>query len=443
MENIKKIFEKNISQKEIKIKGWVEQRKDINKNLFLLLITDGSFFKKVSAICEEKYLKDSFKDFSNVKNGDAVKISGYIKNKNSDEIKIIVLKANILGKTSNNYILNNEKVPINILRKYPHFRMRSNIFKAITQFRSYISYEVYNFYNKMGFNNIQLPIITNYNDINSFSMNFYGEEKRLITDSKYHLKTFTKSFEKVFSFGPVFNKKNNGLSEYWEINCEMSFIDYDELLESIELFMKYICAKILENCKELLLFFENNFDNNLIKKIELIKDINTFFLKKNYKDCINFLNEEINCSNVIVNPKYKKSKFENDNLIVKGKFEMGDNIELDTLKYLSQEFGNKPFFFMKNNIKKELCKNEDESNELNSVELVFPNLSEVIVGSLKNDELHDNAKNLDWYYETINEGYAPQGGYKIHFEKLLCFLSGIKDIRDVIPYYRTNKDCYA
>jgi len=442
----------------IKVGCWVESKKDN-----YLILRDGSCFQTLNAILQEKNFKDKqeYTLLNEITRGCSVLLKGNIIKSpiKAQQYEFHITSGKILGKIDKD-ISNNEQ----------HVRMRTKTFQGIGLIRNTLQYEVHNFFNKLGFLNVSTPILTTVDcecsgetfNVIKKSHNFFHKNVYLTVSGQLHLEAFVHGFHSVYSFGPTFRaengKSNRHLSEFWMIESEMSFIDFSDLMGNMEMFLKYLCSKLLKKHRDILEYFEANYEKGLIKKLEWISKIENKFLRKSYDDCLKFLWSEINCGNIVIGKENRR--LENGVLVLSKKPEygeyFGDEYGLILEKYLIEEFGNKPFFMthFPKKIKPFYMKNDDSNLSLvEGCDLLVPGIGELMGGSMREEDylklkykMEENGikdDELEWYAELRKNGTIPHGGYGVGFERLICFVTGIKNIKDVIPFYRVEGSCFG
>jgi len=442
----------------IKVGCWVESKKDN-----YLILRDGSCFQTLNAILQEKNFKDKqeYTLLNEITRGCSVLLKGNIIKSpiKAQQYEFHITSGKILGKMDKD-ISNNEQ----------HVRMRTKTFQGIGLIRNTLQYEVHNFFNKLGFLNVSTPILTTVDcecsgetfNVIKKSHNFFHKNVYLTVSGQLHLEAFAHGFHSVYSFGPTFRaengKSNRHLSEFWMIESEMSFIDFSDLMGNMEMFLKYLCSKLLKKHKDILEYFEANYEKGLIKKLEWISKIENKFLRKSYDDCLKFLWSEINCGNIVIGKENRR--LENGVLVLSKKPEygeyFGDEYGLILEKYLIEEFGNKPFFMthFPKKFKPFYMKNDDLTPSLvEGCDLLVPGIGELMGGSMREEDylklkykMEENGikdDELEWYAELRKNGTIPHGGYGVGFERLICFVTGIKNIKDVIPFYRVEGSCFG
>ena len=455
---INELMNKNNEIVDVKLTGWIDSKRE-NELILNIVIRDGSCFNYLNCICEEKNFKnkDEFNLLKNIEIGSSVLLKGIIKNEFS------IISGKIFGKMDKKIHRN-----IDFLRDNQHLRMRNKTFQGIGIIRNTLQFEIHNFFNKLGFLNLTSPILTTTDCENlgeTFNVlkngnNFFDKRTNLTVSAQLHLEALVHSFHKVYNFGPTFRAESGNsekhLSEFWMVEPEIGFILFSELMENMEIFLKYICAKLLKRHRDILEYFDVNYENGLLNKLEWVGNVENKFLRKSYDDCLKFLWNEIECGNIIIGRENRRVG--NGVLILEKRPEygeyFGDEYGLILERYLIEEFGNKPFF-MTNFPKKfkPFYMKSDNSNPdiVQACDLLVPGIGELMGGSMREDnyeklktKIDENGiKDLDWYLELRKNGSIPHGGYGVGFERLMCYVTGMRSVKDVIPFYRVEGSCFA
>lgn len=463
----------------IEVKGWIENKRVQNKEkLFFITLRDGSSLLLLQIICNkdnQNIDKDSFHLFKNIlKRGDSVSIFGKIIESpaKGQDIELSFESGKLIGKCNISYPLSKARLPIETLRDYPHLRMRTKTFQAIFTIRNSLSYATHKFFQENKFKYINTPIISS-NDCEgageTFNVSnmlgnttFFKNKANLTVSGQIHLEPFACSIGNVYTFGPTFRAENSNttrhLAEFWMLEPELCFINFENLIDNMDNYFKYCLNYILENNNEELKFFDRFFQLGILSYLESISKLQ--FKRVTYDECIKILKE--------------KTDF---------KIEWGDDLGSEMEKFLVEELGNNPIFvinypkklksFYMKSIKelpedkikdKESDSNETDNSEpkneklplkekVEAVDMLVPKIGELMGGSMREDiyeVLIENMKSknvkeegLEWYTDLRRYGTVPHGGYGVGFERLIQFVTGIKNIRDVIPYPRYPGHCFA
>jgi len=462
--------EKNIVNNDITLYGWIEFNKANGDNFFFLVMRDGSSFKTIHAVFDNKKFRDQdlFQKLMKINKESSISVTGRIAQSpgKGKDVELMAIDAFIFSEADDNYQISKNKSSLELTRNYQHIRGKTRTFQALGILRNNCYFETQNFYNKLGFINIACPILTTNKLIDeSFSVSAFNgvtfkKNVHLISTGQLHLESFANCFEKVYSFGPVMRaeKSDTGrhLAEFWMIEPEMSFVDLSDLMNNMELYLKYICNKILEKNKDVLEYFDSLNEDGLLARIEKISKIGDPFVRKRYDECLKFLEKEVECKNVVLDNTCETKRISNGILILNKIPKFGDELVIDVLKYLADEFGGKPFFithYPKNLRHFSVKESEDDKITGETIDLIFPGIGELMSGAMREDNFNklknrivEKGNLLDewqWYLDLRKNGSVPHGGYSIGFERLLMALTGIKNIKDVVNFFRVNGYCFA
>lgn len=456
----------------IKVGGWIEFKRASNEKFYFLVLRDGSCFKNLQCVCDFKnfHSKEAFDKLNSINRGSGVKLEGTIVKSpaKGQQFELVVKDAEIYGNIDETYPLQKARLPLDVLRQYPHLRLRTRTFQALTILRNSLQFEVHQFYNKLGFMHIATPLITS-NDcegagetfnVDKNGKKFFGRDVHLTVSGQLHVETFSGGFEKVYTFGPTFRAENSNtsrhLAEFWMIEPELSFINFGDLQENMELFLKYICLKMLQKHEDIIDFFDTFYEKGLKARLQVYANPKEQFLRKKYEDCLKFLWAEIDCGNVVVDDGKETRRLDNGVLVLGKRPEFGDDFGSEIEKYLVEEFGNKPFFIthFPKELKSFYMRTDRENEQLmEATDLLVPQVGELMGGSMREEDLGRleqvmedkgvSKDGLEWYMDMRRYGSVPHGGYGIGFERLICFMTGMKNIKDVIPFYRAPNNCFA
>ncbi|WOX79335.1 asparagine--tRNA ligase [Candidatus Shikimatogenerans bostrichidophilus] len=419
--------------KKIWIKGWV---KYFRNNLFLD-INDGSTINNIQIVLKKK--------IKNINIGITLKVFGklILFNNNIEIIPLYIKKyGNIDKKFFNNSILQNKFHNLHKLRKQKYLRFRTKIFSTIMRIRHNLSILTHNYFNKKNFYYIHTPIIT-YNDTEGvgnmfkvttldihnkyYKKDFFGDKANLTVSGQLEAESAMLGLRKVYTFGPVFRAENSNtnkhLSEFWMIEPEIMFYNLKKIIKLSENFIKYLIKKILKNCKEELLFLENYNNKKIIKYLKNI--YKNKFIKISYNKIIKILNK-IN------------------------KISWGDDINSNNEKILFKKIFKKKIPLIIYNwpktIKPFYMRINKDNLTTKSFDILFPYIGEIIGGSereysykklLKSiKEKKINIKKINWYLNIRKLGNIQHSGFGVGFDRLVQLITGMKNIRDVIPYPR-------
>ena len=448
---------KNYSDKEVCIEGWVRTVRD-SKTFGFIELNDGSFFKNVQIVISDKL--DNFKDLVKLTISSSIKVSGtLVVTENSKQpFEIQATNIEVLNLSDVDYPLQKKRHTFEYLRTVAHLRPRTNTFNAIFRIRSVAAFAIHEYFQNNGYVYVHTPIITcadcegsaemfklttmdlekplpkNEDGSTDFSNDLFGKEAYITGSGQLHGETFAASFGKIYTFGPTLRSENSNTkthaNEFWMIEPEISFCDLEELMDIEEDCLKYIVEKVLERCPEEINFCDQFIEKGLKEKLN--KLLNSSFVRIDHKDVIDILKKAD-----------RKWEFEPD---------YGEDLAKEHEKYITEYF-NGPVF-VKNwpkDIKSYYMKLNPDGKTVAAVDLEVPGAGEIMGGSQREENYETliklmNEKNIKtdplyWYLDLRRYGSNVHSGFGLGFERLLMYLTGMENIRDVIPFPRTPKNC--
>lgn len=440
----------------VNISGWVRTIRS-SKSFGFIEINDGTFFKSVQVVFDE-----SLPNFSHIEKlgvGSSLNISGVLiptpQNKQPFEIKASSIS--IEGSSPSDYPLQKKRHSLEYLRTIAHLRPRSNMFSAVFRVRSLIAFSIHQFFNERNFVYVHTPIITGSdcegagemfrvttldlintpkNDDGSvdFSKDFFAKEANLTVSGQLSGEAFAMAFKNIYTFGPTFRAENSNTSrhaaEFWMIEPEIAFADLNDNMQLAEDLLKYIINYVIKNAPEELEFFNNFVDNTLIERLNNITSSD--FAKVSYTEAIELL-------------KNSGNKFDFP-------VEWGVDLQTEHERFLTEQIFKKPVFVTDypKDIKAFYMKLNPDSKTVAAMDLLVPGIGEIIGGSQREDDLEilkSRIKEMGlseedywWYLELRKFGSAKHSGFGLGFERCVMYLTGMTNIRDVIPFPRTPKN---
>lgn len=438
--------EEKANLKTVDLSGWVRTNRD-NGAVGFVEFNDGTYFKNVQLV----YVKEC-KDYnclSTLKTGSAVRVIGNVKltPENKQPFEIEVLEAKLLGDVDDDYPLQKKRHSFEFLRDIAHLRPRANTFQAIYRVRSVLSYAIHEFFQERGFIYVHTPIITA-NDCegagNVFDViahdsknpeDFYGKKVNLTVSGQLHVEPFALAFRDVYTFGPTFRAEHSNTtrhaSEFWMIEPEMAFCDLNDDMEVIEDCIKYVINYVMEACPEEMNFFYTMIDTNLKDRLQHV--VNSDFKKMTYTEGVEILQKAVQNGH----------KFEVSDI------QWGMDLQSEHERYLTEEIAKAPLFLTNfpKEIKSFYMKQNDDGKTVAATDLLVPGIGE-LVGASQREERYDVLKarmdelgitsGLDWYLDTRKYGGCVHSGFGIGFDRLLMYITGMQNIRDVQPFPRTS-----
>ena len=450
---IKKLNEsyKDYIGKEIEINGWVKNNRNSN-NVGFIDFNDGTGFKGVQLVYSNE-LKD-FDFISKIRVGSALNVKGKVcASQGKQDFEIQVISINQEGDGGEDYPIQPKRHSREFLRENAYLRPRTNLFTAVFRVRSLAAAAVHEYFQKNGFIYFHAPIITASDaegagemfqvttlDLDKikgevdYSKDFFGKKAGLTVSGQLEAETFAMAFSKVYTFGPTFRAENSNttthLAEFWMIEPEMAFCDLNGDMDVMEDMLKYVINYVLSNAKDEMSFLDSFVEKGLIEK--LTKLVNSEFVRITHAEVIDIL---------------QKAE-------VKWQFEpkQGEDIAKEHEKYITEYF-NGPVFITNwpKDIKAFYMKQNDDGKTVAAVDLEVPGVGELMGGSQREEnydklvnrmkELGMDEESMAWYLNLRKYGTCTHSGFGMGFERLVMYLTGVENIRDVIPYYRTPNNC--
>ena len=459
MEIIKNLFSNidNYNNKEITVEGWVRTVRD-SKTFGFIELNDGSFFKNIQIVFDDAL--ENFTDICKLPISSSIKVTGtFIKTDGAKQpFEIKAKEINIEYLADLDYPLQKKRHTFEYLRTISHLRPRTNTFNAVFRVRSVLSYAIHKFFQERGFVYVHTPIITSSDcegagemfNINTFDLNnvpkkedgsidyskdFFGKPAHLTVSGQLNVETFAFAFRNVYTFGPTFRSENSNTvkhaSEFWMIEPEICFADLKDDMDLAEDMIKYIIKYVMENCPEEMNFFNSFIDKGLFDKLNNV--INSDFVRISYTDAI------------------KELEKNNDNFDFP--VHWGSDLQTEHERYLCENIFKKPVFVTDypTEIKAFYMKQNPDGKTVAAADLLVPGIGEIIGGSQREDNLEvlqDKIKKLGmkekdywWYLDLRKYGSVRHAGFGLGFERMMMYLTGMQNIRDVIPFSRTPKNC--
>jgi asparaginyl-tRNA synthetase len=450
-------FKESFIDKEVEVEGWIKTKRS-SKKLGFIELNDGTFFKNLQVIYEENI--NDFDQIEKLPIYTAIKVIGrVVETPNAKQpFEIRAQEISVLAPSDNDYPIQKKKHSLEYLRTLQHLRPRTNTFNAVFRVRSLMAYAIHKFFQEKGFVYVTTPIITASDaegagemfrvttlDLNNLPMtengeidlkeDFFGKETNLTVSGQLEAEAFALAFKNVYTFGPTFRAENSNTArhaaEFWMIEPEIAFADLDDDMKLAEEMFKYIIQYVLENAKEEMTFFDSFISNGLIDRLTNI--INSDFGVITYTEAIDLL---------------KKAN-------VKFQFpvEWGMDLQTEHERYLTEQTFKKPIFVIDypKEIKAFYMRVNDDNKTVAAMDLLVPGVGEIIGGSQREERLDvllekmkANDMNIDeywWYLELRKYGGVKHAGFGLGFERAVMYITGMSNIRDVIPFPRTVNSC--
>ncbi len=443
--------------KEVTIGGWVRSNRD-SKNFGFLMINDGTFFEQLQVVYGEAL--GNFGEICKVNVGAALIVRGTIvETPNAKQpFEMQAAEVTVEGPSSADYPLQKKRHTFEYLRTISHLRPRTNTFQAVFRVRSLIAYAIHSFFMERGFVYVHTPLITgsdcegagemfqvttmDLNDIPKtadgkvdFSQDFFGKPTNLTVSGQLNGETFALAFKNIYTFGPTFRAENSNTTrhaaEFWMIEPEMAFADLKDDMLLAEGMLKYIIRYVMENAPEEMAFFNQFVDKGLLERLEHVA--NSDFAHVTYTEAIDILSKHNDAFD------YKVS--------------WGCDLQTEHERYLTEEVFKRPVFVTDypKEIKAFYMKLNEDGKTVAAMDCLVPGIGEIIGGSQREDklelleqrmeELGLNKEDYGFYLDLRRFGSVRHAGFGLGFERCVMYLTGMGNIRDVVPFPRTVKNC--
>ena len=448
---------KDYIEKNVKVSGWVKTIRD-SKSFGFIELNDGSFFKNVQVVFTDKL--NNFEDIKKLSISSSIIVSGtLVKTENAKQpFEIQATNVEIFNQADNDYPLQKKRHSFEYLRTISHLRPRTNTFNATFRVRSAVSFAIHKFFQERGFVYVHTPIITSSDcegagemftvtsaDLNDlpkddngkmdYSQDFFARPAHLTVSGQLDVETYAFAFRNVYTFGPTFRAENSNTvkhaAEFWMIEPEFCFADLQDDMDLAEDMLKYVIKDVLASVPEEMEFFDKFISPGLIERLTQVA--NSDFGRISYTDAIKELEKN-------------NDKFEYP-------VTWGTDIQTEHERYLSEVVFGKPVFVTDypKEIKAFYMKQNDDGKTVAATDLLVPGIGELIGGSQREDDLAKlearmvelglNKEDYWWYLDLRRYGSITHSGFGLGFERLMMYITGMQNIRDVIPFPRTPKNC--
>ena len=454
--DVKKLYEKldDYKGKKVVLQGWIRNHRK-QKEFGFIDFNDGTFFKSVQIVYDDKL--ESFDTIQSLHIGSAIEVEGMVVESpaKGQEFEVQMKSYKLLGDCPEDYPIQPKRHSREFLREQAYLRPRTNLFNAVFRVRSVAAYAIHKYFQENGYVYFHAPLITASDcegagemfqvttlDLDrvaklgkvDYSKDFFGRQAALTVSGQLQAETFALAYKKTYTFGPTFRAENSNTkthaNEFWMIEPEIAFCDLNGDMDIMEEMLKYVVKYVLDNCKEEMQFFDSFVEKGLIEK--LTKLISSEFVRVTHEEVISILNK----ADV-------KWELEPEN---------GEDIAKEHEKYITEYFGG-PVFIKDwpKDIKAFYMKQNPDGKTVAAVDLEVPGAGELMGGSQREedydklvsrmDELKMDKDSLEWYLNLRKFGGCYHSGFGMGFERLLIYLTGVENIRDVIPYPRTPGNC--
>lgn len=457
--DIREIYKsyKELDGKTVEVQAWIKNLR-AQKEFGFIEINDGSFFNSVQVVYDNTL--ENFERVSKLYLSASIRVKGKVvltpNNKQAFEIKAEEIE--VLGDSTADYPLQNKRHSMEFLRSIAHLRPRANLFRAAYRIRSLAAFAIHKFFNEQDFVYVHTPILTASDaegagemfqvttlDIDNpprkedgavdYSQDFFDKPTHLTVSGQLEGETFAMAFSKIYTFGPTFRAENSNTTrhaaEFWMIEPEMAFMDNNQNMDVAEAMLKYVINYVMENAKEEIEFCNQFVDKGLIDRLNHVR--NSDFERVTYTRAIEILKEH-------------EEKFD-------VKVEWGMDLQTEHERYLTEQIFKKPIFVTDypKDIKAFYMKLNPDNKTVAAMDCLVPGIGEIVGGSQREEDYDKLEKRInelgldmdsyDWYMDLRKYGSVVHSGYGLGFERLIMYITGIENIRDVLPFPRTVHHC--
>ena len=448
---------KELDGKTVEVQAWIKNLR-AQKEFGFIEINDGSFFNSVQVVYDNTL--ENFERVSKLYLSASIRVKGKLvltpNNKQAFEIKAEEIE--VLGDSTVDYPLQNKRHSMEFLRSIAHLRPRANLFRAAYRIRSLAAFAIHKFFNEQDFVYVHTPILTASDaegagemfqvttlDIDNpprtedgavdYSQDFFDKPTHLTVSGQLEGETFAMAFSKIYTFGPTFRAENSNTTrhaaEFWMIEPEMAFMDNNQNMDVAEAMLKYVINYVMENAKEEIEFCNQFVDKGLIDRLNHVR--NSDFERVTYTRAIEILKEH-------------EEKFD-------VKVEWGMDLQTEHERYLTEQIFKKPIFVTDypKDIKAFYMKLNPDNKTVAAMDCLVPGIGEIVGGSQREEDYDKLEKRINelgldmdsytWYMDLRKYGSVVHSGYGLGFERLIMYITGIENIRDVLPFPRTVHHC--
>lgn len=449
--------EQDYLDKEVQISGWIRTLRASNAFGFIE-VNDGTFFKNIQVVFEQNL--ENFKEISKLPISSSITVVGKLvatpeaKQPFEIQAKQIILE----GMSDSDFPLQKKRHTFEYLRTISHLRPRSNAFSAVFRVRSVAAYAIHKFFQERNFVYVNTPLITGSdtegagemfrvttldmtnppkteNGTIDYSQDFFGKESNLTVSGQLNGEAFALAFRNIYTFGPTFRAENSNTTrhaaEFWMVEPELAFADLSDYMDSAEDMLKYVIQYVMDECPEEMEFFNSFIDKGLLERLNHV--VNSEFKRISYTEAVELLQK---CDKPF---EYK--------------VEWGADLQTEHERYLTEEIFKKPVFVTDypKDIKAFYMRMNEDNKTVAAADCLVPGIGEIIGGSQREERLANleariaelGLKKEDywWYLELRKYGETKHAGYGLGFERLIMYITGMSNIRDVIPFPRTTGLC--
>ena len=457
--NIREIFRNKdkFADKEVTIGGWVRSNRN-SKNFGFIVVNDGTFFEPIQVVYGNGL--DNYDEVGKINVGAAIIVRGtlVLTPDAKQPFEIQAAEVTVEGASTPDYPLQKKRHTFEYLRTISHLRPRTNTFEAVFRVRSLCAYAIHKFFQERDFVYVHTPLITGSDcegagemfqvttlDLNNlpmteegkvdFSKDFFNKPTNLTVSGQLNGETYAMAFKNIYTFGPTFRAENSNTTrhaaEFWMIEPEIAFADLEDDMMLAESMLKYVISYVLENAPEEMAFFNNFVDKGLLDRLRNV--VENDFARVTYTEAIDILSKH-------------NDKFDY-------KVSWGCDLQTEHERYLTEQIYKRPVFVTDypKEIKAFYMKLNDDGKTVAAVDCLVPGIGEIIGGSQREDDIEKLEKRMDelglkkedydFYLDLRKYGSTRHSGFGLGFERCVMYLTGMGNIRDVIPFPRTVKNC--
>lgn len=434
--------------------GWARTVRD-SKNIGFIELSDGSCFKNLQVVFEAAKV-ENYREIAKAGVGTSLRVTGRVvlTPGAKQPLEINADRVELLSLCPPEYPLQKKRHTVEFLRTMPHLRPRTNTFAAAFRVRSAAAYAIHKFFQENGFVYVHTPLITGsdcegagemfrvttLNPENpprtedgrvDYSRDFFGRATNLTVSGQLEGEAMAMAFGKIYTFGPTFRAENSNTprhaAEFWMIEPELAFADLSDYMDNAEAMVKYVIGYVLEQCPDEMAFFNQFFDKGLIERLTAL--VNAQFVRLSYTEAVEILQRH--------------------NAEFQYRVEWGTDLQTEHERFLTEQIYKKPVFVTDypKEIKSFYMRQNEDGRTVAAADMLVPGVGELIGGSQREErlevlearmaELGMNAQDYQWYLDLRRFGSAKHAGYGLGFERLIMYLTGIPNIRDVLPFPRT------
>lgn len=438
------------------VSGWARSVR-LSKNIAFIALNDGSDLEGIQIIVEPG--ASNFEEISRIGTGTALTVEGTLVESPAagQKLEILAISIKVIGLADQSYPLQKKRHTFEYLRSISHLRPRTNTFGAVFRLRSKLAQAIHRFFSEQNFLYVNTPIITAgdcegagelfrvttleasnpplQDNRVDFNQDFFGQKTGLTVSGQLEGELFALAFGDIYTFGPTFRAENSNTarhaSEFWMIEPEMAFADLADDADLAEKFVRYLCRFALEECVEDMSFFDKHIENGLLERIRRVAEAD--FVRIEYGDAIKLL--------------------EKSGASFSYPVDWGLDLQTEHERYITEQIVGGPAFIINypKNIKAFYMRQNDDGRTVAAMDLLVPKVGEIIGGSQREErldllsqrmsEMGISQEPLWWYLDSRRWGSCPHAGFGLGFERMIMYLSGMENIRDVIPFPRTPRHC--